>query len=102
MIFKLKGMVKHVYEEECFDKKNTRWKRTIIITQGNSTQPNREEFIPIDFMDDDRGVIEDLQIGHGDIVEVDIELRGRMFVRESQPEKPLCYINVQGIDIKVI
>lgn len=102
MIFKLTGSVEHVYDEEMFDKKRGRSKRTILLKQSNSLHPNRIEFIPIDFMDENRTVIKDLFIGTGDLIEVDVELRGRKYTKENEPEKPLCYLNVEGINIKVI
>jgi len=102
MIFTLTGQIDHVYDMELYDKKRDKWKRTIILSQKNSLMANRTEYVPFDFMDEDAKLISDLCIACGDVVEVSFELRGRKYVKQEEPEKPLVYANNQGISIKVI
>jgi hypothetical protein len=102
MIYKIKGQVDHVYDAEPYNKKGDRLKRTILITQSNSLAPNRIEYIPFDFMDDDINLISTLCIASGDIVEIEFELRGRKFVKQDEPDKPLVYSNNQAINIKLL
>lgn len=80
---KIKGTVKQVTDTETVGEKGFQ-KRQIVVTIGDASYP---QHIPVEFVQDKVDLLDD--INAGEIVEIDINLRGREW-------NDKYYVSVQG------
>jgi hypothetical protein len=101
MIYNLIGQVFHVSEIQEYGKNKKSKKKVLTITIGDDDD-NKTEYIPVDFIEEDIKLIEEINLGIGDMVEISFSLKGRKFIPESKPNELINYLNLKGKNIKIL
>ena len=97
-ILKVKGQVNHITQPHQYNKKGDT-KMTVIIAIPSFMNEKRLEFVPFDFMGMSMSMLSNVHVG--DMIEVDFELRGRVWTNPETKEVN-CHYNNEGIDINII
>jgi hypothetical protein len=98
MILLAKGQINYISPVETFDK-GRRKKVVIAITQENTFKKNQLEFVPYELLDEKVGWVEEYFLGVGDYIEISFEQRGRKYIPDHSPDKPIFYISNELLSI---
>jgi len=98
MILIARGQINFIGQIEKFDK-GRRSKIIVALTQENTDKKNQLEYIPYELLDDKVNWVEQHFLEVGDYLEIAFEQRGRKYVPDNNPQKPIFYLSNEMLEI---